>query len=43
MILCPCIIYHMYNHHYQLLPILFIVFNDDFITEIMIVLCIMFI
>jgi len=28
----------MCNHHYKLFPILFIVFNDDFTIEIMIVL-----
>ena len=33
-----CIISYVYNHHYKLFPILFIVFNDDFIIEIMIVL-----
>jgi len=38
LIFCPCIIFHLCNHHYQLFPILFIVFNDDFIIEIMIVL-----
>jgi len=38
LILFPCTISHVCSHHYQLLSILFIVFNDDFIIEIMIVL-----
>jgi len=36
--LCPCIIFHVCSHHYQLFLVLFIVFNDGFIIEIMIIL-----